>query len=128
MYKCMNIFIVVKFLEILTNYVYSFARLHIEVRMHFVKLEEDYSYFGYIFCMILKMYISNVGLSYMMLDYFHFCLLRSPSFTVIYVYAHVFSGRVRFSTADLALDISAPDISATGLSGARTFFFRFVFL
>ena len=33
-----------------------------------------------------------------------------------------FQGRARFGAAVWALDISAPDIRAPGLSGARTFF------
>ena len=37
-------------------------------------------------------------------------------------------GRVRFGAAVSVLDISAPDISAPGPFGARTFFSRFVFL
>ena len=37
-------------------------------------------------------------------------------------------GRVRFSTAIWALDMSAPDIWEPGLSGARTFFLHLFFI
>ena len=36
-------------------------------------------------------------------------------------------GQVRFGATDSALDISSPDISVPGLSGARTFFFDSLF-
>ena len=44
------------------------------------------------------------------------------------ILTHAFRGRVRFGAAVSALDISAPDISASGPFGTTTFFFSFVFL
>ena len=53
----------------------------------------------------------------------HFC----PNVFEFYFFRIIFLGRVRFGAADSALDISAPDNSAPGLSGAKTFFFDSLF-